>query len=1489
MTRKRVLALSLLLIGTVDAFEPTELANCVIWLQAGSADIQTNPASGRVSTWLDRSGNNNHAFQTDTNRQPLYVASGLNSLPALHFDQRIFQDGYAAGLLTDKALTSAFSVFVVTRVVDDGERGIAWRRIVPSRDMNWLLGTYTPGTFYAHAHTGELSGPSARLRAPYQIGRTYTLSAVNTTSEQRFYVNGYDLTGDASRTTPPGRLTIGGAGSTSADPSDALIAEVIVYERALPLAEREQVETYLKTRYAVSDAGFDGSVWSGLGAGNLWSEAANWQQPLPTRPMLAFNTDRQTVSVNDLTGLTVDSIMVWDRDITVSGNPVTLENNFFCVPQSVVNWALETDLPAGLHTFSVRNSRRLTLSGRLSGAGGICLGLGLDYAGTLDLACPTNSFTGPVRIKSGIAVVSRLAPGGTPSSLGAASGEDATVHLGNLRYGSAGGLRYTGTEPAATDREFRFLRIASLVNDSPADAGITFSGALRAVDETRAGSATLELGGTSRGVNIIQATLGDAPLGGNPLAVTVKGGVWRFSQPHTFTGGITLEGGTVILTSATAGGLGQGRVSVKTGATLGGTGVVTSTGPISQFEGAILSPGDPDENGGIGCLTYDAVPGLSGVRLVIQTTLLTNDSIRINAAVTLPAFLTVDVQAASAAECPASLRIIEAADLTGAEDLSGWEITAPCSYRAVRDGTSVLLVKQPAFSADAWQRKMLIRFPGYTGTSVLTNFPALIKLSDGTGNNRFHYADCAPDGADLLFTDVDGTPLHHDIERWDTHGESCVWVKLPQLTQHTEITAHWMNPAFAPLPATFRPTDLPGCALWLDAAASFTTDGDPIATWPDLSGNNRHATQGTAAAQPRWVADAINGLPAARFEATGTKDGMVTGWSAPSNSAYTVIVAGAFRNAAGFTWRRIVQGSSGYNFGIAMQQNGTYYTFVSKPGGHQVISSLDVRPSVGAPFVGALVADGTHVYFALNGFTYPAVAATGAPNVLGLGVSGHSGDGWDGDVLEVVAYNRALSPAERQQVEHYLAEKYDALSAHLVPAIGLRQWLRADMVNADILDGGVPRVSKAENQTPTTGMHATQSVTNRMPEKVVSAIHAKPALRFDALPDQYDSLRSFVTPVGNAYTAFVVFSPNSTGTTERVIMQGYGGVSRLGIVNGILTRNANGTVSQLLPCPPHQPVLATLRCNELSSSFYVNGVNLTQNAAPAGNWSGGSQYRLIDFGAGYYDGTLKLPMDGDLAEVLLYDRILSDRERQRVEAYLAKRYAIPANCGHAQVWSDGYAGVWHLTDTARLLLADASPAQNGAVLLGHGEARSVPAWAAHGLAWDTTSQFGRSRTATDTPSTLSFWVLQTEVPAAFATVIAGTSGAPYVALNNAAGQLRVATTDAAPLLASGSSAWTQYAVVVNPASQVVQAYGNGEPLATVPGALGLGLPTGQALTFGHDANTSDSSKTLSGALDELRISTTARSADWIRASYRTQAEHDSFTSYNRFGTLILMR
>lgn len=147
------------------------------------------------------------------------------------------------------------------------------------------------------------------------------------------------------------------------------------------------------------------------------------------------------------------------------------------------------------------------------------------------------------------------------------------MHLGNVRYNIVGGVRYTGTASATTDRDFRFMRNVAILNGSPTDAALTFSGTMCPVDEPRAGLATLELGGTSRGTNLIASTLSDSPLGQNRLAVTVKSGVWRFNQSNTFTGGFTLEGGTVFLTGT--GGLGQGPVRVRTGATLGGNGVAT--------------------------------------------------------------------------------------------------------------------------------------------------------------------------------------------------------------------------------------------------------------------------------------------------------------------------------------------------------------------------------------------------------------------------------------------------------------------------------------------------------------------------------------------------------------------------------------------------------------------------------------------------------------------------------------------------------------------------------------------------------------------------------------------------------------------------------------------------------------------------------------------------------------------------------------------------
>lgn len=82
-----------------------------------------------------------------------------------------------------------------------------------------------------------------------------------------------------------------------------------------------------------------------------------------------------------------------------------------------------------------------------------------------------------------------------------------------------------------------------------------------------------------------------------------------------------------------------------------------------------------------------------------------------------------------------------------------------------------------------------VKFPGYRGSSTLTDFPVLIRLSAAL--NDFNYSKCADNGADIRFSDSDGNLLSHEIDTWNTNGESLVWVKVPTLNKNTTIKAYY--------------------------------------------------------------------------------------------------------------------------------------------------------------------------------------------------------------------------------------------------------------------------------------------------------------------------------------------------------------------------------------------------------------------------------------------------------------------------------------------------------------------------------------------------------------------------------------------------------------------------------------------------------------------------------------------------------------------------
>lgn len=97
-------------------------------------------------------------------------------------------------------------------------------------------------------------------------------------------------------------------------------------------------------------------------------------------------------------------------------------------------------------------------------------------------------------------------------------------------------------------------------------------------------------------------------------------------------------------------------------------------------------------------------------------------------------------------------------------------------------------------------RYLPISFTNYNKTETLTNFPALVTLSNNVGGSGFDYSGfLSTNGYDLRFYGDAGftapgystAPLNYEIESWNTAGASFVWVQIPAFTNGTRVWAVW--------------------------------------------------------------------------------------------------------------------------------------------------------------------------------------------------------------------------------------------------------------------------------------------------------------------------------------------------------------------------------------------------------------------------------------------------------------------------------------------------------------------------------------------------------------------------------------------------------------------------------------------------------------------------------------------------------------------------
>ncbi|MBQ6102440.1 MAG: DUF2341 domain-containing protein, partial [Kiritimatiellae bacterium] len=94
-----------------------------------------------------------------------------------------------------------------------------------------------------------------------------------------------------------------------------------------------------------------------------------------------------------------------------------------------------------------------------------------------------------------------------------------------------------------------------------------------------------------------------------------------------------------------------------------------------------------------------------------------------------------------------------------------------------------------AATVQDFAKTFTVTVPAGLADEPLSDFPLLVRL--GSGIQGFDYADFRQNGADILVTDTEDRPLPHELENWDTDGESRLWVQVPSVAEGTTIRVYY--------------------------------------------------------------------------------------------------------------------------------------------------------------------------------------------------------------------------------------------------------------------------------------------------------------------------------------------------------------------------------------------------------------------------------------------------------------------------------------------------------------------------------------------------------------------------------------------------------------------------------------------------------------------------------------------------------------------------
>lgn len=437
------------------------------------------------------------------------------------------------------------------------------------------------------------------------------------------------------------------------------------------------------------------------------------------------------------------------------------------------------------------------------------------------------------------------------------------------------------------------------------------------------------------------------------------------------------------------------------------------------------------------------------------------------------------------------------------------------------------------------------------------------------------------------------------------------------------------------------PVDRDGLLLHLSTDNIVAPDGDALLTWRDASGNGNHAVATSVNHSPRFVLHGTGDKRVVRFSGD-TQSGMRIGDGVNLGRAYTVFLVDAYILDGGHRGRSLHSRTSNWLLG-RWEGRATHYAagFVAPHDRVVPQDTFAIHTAVGAAGFSRYYHNGMDVTSNQN--------AVGIPGMLGIAAhgAGFGEEVSDLDVAEIIVYNRVLDADEIRAVNDYLARKY--ARPHVLPDEGLQVMLRAEMVSegdGDDIFSWVDLSGQNNHGQPVNRLG------DHLPNFVVGDGTYPTVVRFSGdKRDGMDIAQDFI--LLRPYTIFLVDAYSSTGPDRGRSLHAHSTNWLLGRWSGRSGHFAEGWVSghQVLARDDEFDVHVAVGSAD-GSRYYRNGVDETVSTQP--NASPG---RLgLAANSGFFSDEVS---DLDVAELFIFDRVLTETEIQMISRYLKAKYRKP--------------------------------------------------------------------------------------------------------------------------------------------------------------------------------------------------------------------------------------